>query len=614
MAGTITFTPQLRDSLALQRIRFFRQVLSRRALLTDAVVLGVVWLITFFACRDDGLGPAARAASLAAIGMVVVILTVLPLCFAISRNQIRRVFTERRPWQSPQDINWTDQGISVRTDMVHAQSPWSHYAGWRDTRHGIVLIATNVDTALLPARAFAQGQREDLITTLHAAGIPRDGSSTATRLAQAAPWQPHSWRRRETLVPLMWLALAVVASARCVIFPSPGGLFYAIAATGAPVLAAMLGGLLLGRRTDTLRLALAFLGAAIVAEIGTIVAALQGNTENPGLWLVGMIVTGLALWIWGEHVGRPAWRRLAAIAVGLGTLACVALMPQAQSSTYYLSRALQPYLTGGAPDEGDDHATPTPLADVMWGMQPALLTKAIAGLQPSPQGAAPRVRAVAIAADGTQDQFLNEANRALGVMGQRYGKALGGAILLSNNAQMLESQPLATRANFVASVQAVAAHSDRARDWTFVYLVSHGGRDAALLTQTSEYDDLTPIDANTINQALSQAGIRRRVIVISACYAGSWIKALANPDTIVIAAARHDRTSFGCGPGNDLTYFGEAFLNGPFAQGASLQQSFDAARKAIARREAGDQVTPSVPQVFVGAHMQGLWMEKPPRD
>src|SRR5204862_49693 len=60
--------------------------------------------------------------------------------------------------------------------------------------------------------------------------------------------------------------------------------------------------------------------------------------------------------------------------------------------------------------------------------------------------------------------------------------------------------------------------------------------------------------------ALAGSGIRHRVAVVSACYAGGFIPALRAAHTMVIAAARADRASFGCGAESEITYFGHAFL------------------------------------------------------
>ena len=58
---------------------------------------------------------------------------------------------------------------------------------------------------------------------------------------------------------------------------------------------------------------------------------------------------------------------------------------------------------------------------------------------------------------------------------------------------------------------------------------------------------------------LRESGIRWRVIVVSACYAGSFIEPLRDENTDHPDRGGRDRTSFGCSDDNDLTYFGEAF-------------------------------------------------------
>jgi hypothetical protein len=131
-----------------------------------------------------------------------------------------------------------------------------------------------------------------------------------------------------------------------------------------------------------------------------------------------------------------------------------------------------------------------------------------------------------------------------------------------------------------------------------------------LSTDLPTYDQLTPISSRSLADALARSGIKRRVIILSACYAGSWIPALANDDTIVITAARKDRTSFGCDDTRNVTNFGEAFLNGPLAHGASLREAFNYSRKTVAGWETRDHLTPSEPQAYVGRNMQAIWLAR----
>jgi hypothetical protein len=88
--------------------------------------------------------------------------------------------------------------------------------------------------------------------------------------------------------------------------------------------------------------------------------------------------------------------------------------------------------------------------------------------------------------------------------------------------------------------------------------------------------------------------------VISACHAGSFIASLADPQTLVIAAARADRSSFGCEDRRRWTYFGDAFFNQALREESSFTAAFRRARKTIALWEAREQRVPSLPQIAGG--------------
>lgn len=121
---------------------------------------------------------------------------------------------------------------------------------------------------------------------------------------------------------------------------------------------------------------------------------------------------------------------------------------------------------------------------------------------------------------------------------------------------------------------------------------------------------MTSITAASMDSALDDAKIGRRIIIVSACYSGSWIPALAGDNTIVVTASAKDRTSFGCSDERDLTYFGEAFLTGPLRNGASFKQAFEVAKKKIAGWETSENLTPSKPQAYVGKNMREFWGDR----
>jgi len=144
---------------------------------------------------------------------------------------------------------------------------------------------------------------------------------------------------------------------------------------------------------------------------------------------------------------------------------------------------------------------------------------------------------------------------------------------------------------------------DLGKDVLFLAISSHGSEDPAIAVSNSQFplQSLTPEE---LAQALQDAGIEWRVIVISACYAGGFIGALRDPKTVIITAAAADRTSFGCSNDSELTYFGEAFYGQALPRARSLRDAFDAAKTAVAERESREHVTASDPQAYFGEEIE----------
>jgi hypothetical protein len=100
-----------------------------------------------------------------------------------------------------------------------------------------------------------------------------------------------------------------------------------------------------------------------------------------------------------------------------------------------------------------------------------------------------------------------------------------------------------------------------------------------------------------VRRAFDEAGIRHRVIVVSACYSGGFIPALEDGHTLVIAAARADRSSFGCGSDADITWFGRAFLVDALNHTDDFVAAFAQARTEVEAWEREQKREPSYPQM-----------------
>ena len=228
--------------------------------------------------------------------------------------------------------------------------------------------------------------------------------------------------------------------------------------------------------------------------------------------------------------------------------------------------------------------------------QPARIEAAVADVVP-PEDGAPAVFFLGFAGFGEQRVFAEEIKFASQVLAERYGTA-ERSVLLLNDRRDLDSEPLATVSSLRYALRALARKMDLDEDILFLALSSHGSEDHLAISHGPlMLDDLTD---TVLADALDDAGIKWRVILISACHSGSFIDALRNPNTIVITAAAADRTSFGCSDDRDLTYFGEAFYRDALPGAASLREAFETAVREIVERERREDVEPSHPQAYFG--------------
>ena len=208
--------------------------------------------------------------------------------------------------------------------------------------------------------------------------------------------------------------------------------------------------------------------------------------------------------------------------------------------------------------------------------------------------------------------FSQEVGLASRVLGERY--AIGDrALSLINDERDLERAPLASVSALRYALHGMAQHMNLDRDVLFLAISSHGSQDPAIAVANSglPFNDMTDRD---LAEALRQSGIKWRVIIVSACYAGAFIESLKSPTTAVITAAAADRTSFGCGTDSDLTYFGEAFYRDALPEAKTLRDAFDQAKAAIGVRERRERQDASKPQAFFGAQIDAklATLESPP--
>lgn len=167
------------------------------------------------------------------------------------------------------------------------------------------------------------------------------------------------------------------------------------------------------------------------------------------------------------------------------------------------------------------------------------------------------------------------------------------------------------KAELPAIYQALVDGAGRTQGGCLFYLTSHG------LPQGAQVDQRILAPGVLAGMLDKTCGQRPTVVVISACFSGVFVPALAKSNRMVLTAARPDRTSFGCGQDNKYPYFDDCFLSSmPGAK--DFGGLATATRECVRTREIAEKMSPpSEPQIFVGAQLRPMLplyaFEAPPR-
>jgi hypothetical protein len=350
------------------------------------------------------------------------------------------------------------------------------------------------------------------------------------------------------------------------------------------------------RRDDSIvpPLTTAAFGIALIAGLAADALAIAADFSDPldraYPWLAWIPAAwaGIA-YARAAHRWAPAggWRSLAIVAVAVLSM----LAPQ-----WVADPSLRLWV-GPDAAEPDAAGEDAPESEQTFYRQADMLDQALDSIAAGRAGVT-ELYTVAFAGDGSQEVFINEAEGADRVLAEVFGTADRG-IVLANSASRPQEAPFATATALERALETIADRMDRDEDILLLLLTSHGGPDHTLEVSLPPYrfESLTPA---RLRSMLDRAGIRYRVVVVSACYSGGFIEPLASPETMVITASSADRASFGCRDGGDWTDFGRAFFEDGVAQTASLEEAFQRASRLVAQREAAERLTPSQPQIFVG--------------
>lgn len=232
------------------------------------------------------------------------------------------------------------------------------------------------------------------------------------------------------------------------------------------------------------------------------------------------------------------------------------------------------------------------------------LATAISALQPQKPGV---VDAYVISIGLDSDPvFGREAGEAAKVLSRRYGAAGRTLFLAAGADNAATGAPQGSPPNFATALAAVAAKMNLKEDVLILFATTHGDPVSGLAYRDTNRG-IGMIAPQRLAELLDDLGIQRRMVLLSACYSGVFMPMLTNEQSVIITAAASTRTSFGCAPGNDWTFFGDALVNNALRKSQPFEKATAEAVLLISNWEAALKLVPSRPQIFVG-EKAGEWL------
>jgi hypothetical protein len=231
------------------------------------------------------------------------------------------------------------------------------------------------------------------------------------------------------------------------------------------------------------------------------------------------------------------------------------------------------------------------------------LDKALAALQPQRKGVVDAY-VVAVALD-SDPVFGREAREAGRVLSRRYDAAGRTIVLAGTDGSTPSGLPRGSPDTLSIALARVAELMDRNEDVLILYSTSHGAAFGLSYHDGDQgYGLISPFRLWSV---LNDLGLNNRLLILSACYSGVFVPLLSSDSSVVMTAASADRSSFGCQAENDWTFFGDALVNHELRKPQPLAAAFEQARTTVGKWEGDNRLTPSQPQISVGAGV-GKWL------
>src|SRR5688572_4783638 len=225
---------------------------------------------------------------------------------------------------------------------------------------------------------------------------------------------------------------------------------------------------------------------------------------------------------------------------------------------------------------------------------PYSLRAALDRLAPQQAG---RIDLYALLVGGDAEEvFRREVEAVRQVLDARLGTD-GRSVAMVND--FTRPQPEVTLNSLAYALRSLARRMDPEEDVLLLHLTSHGLRNQELSLRHPALPlySLSPL---YLRSMLDEAGIRNRVVIVSACFSGGFVGPLSTGDTMVLTAASADRPSYGCGSDSKITDFSRALYLKALGKTRSLREAAVQTLDLVREDEKARGYSHSLPQLRSG--------------
>jgi hypothetical protein len=201
---------------------------------------------------------------------------------------------------------------------------------------------------------------------------------------------------------------------------------------------------------------------------------------------------------------------------------------------------------------------------------------------------------VAFAPDGDGNVWASRMNEAQRVMDTHWSTE-GRSLVYVNSPASLTETPMATVTHLREALDEIAAAIDPDEDIVMLYIAGRSNADGSIAAYLPPLG-LVPLSGPGLAHLLRSAGIRWRVVVVASCDADAFVKALADDESVVVAA----KSSGGCAGAGGPTKLGDVLFGDALSGVSSFRGALEKLQRRLAEQGAeplvhiGDSIAPQL--------------------